>query len=160
MMPPNGSRCDADSDSGRVIPPRRSTQWAQPSEQDLRLEGPGVVVDGEGTRCSIHPGQVHSKPQEHPVPANNATDLIEGIEVGVAKGGTSRSGRLIRPGSKSKGGRSGPLTGPVFPLSLTAIGLFLEAQQLFLTTGGSVLGRMLDGEVTRGTWLELVEVET
>ena len=82
-----GGSCETGSISGRDTPPRRSTQCAQPSEQGLRLEPSGVAVGEGGTRCSIHPGQAHSKPQEHPVPANNTTDLIEGMEVGVAKRG-------------------------------------------------------------------------
>lgn len=83
-----GGCCEADPSSGRATPPKRSTQWAHPSEQGLRLGCPWVVDEG-GTRCSIHPGQAHSKPQQHPVPANNTTDLIEGMEVGVAKRGAS-----------------------------------------------------------------------
>jgi len=121
------------------------------------VEGPGLEVDGEGTRCSIHPGQAHSKPQEHPVPANNTTDLIDGIEVGVVKCGASRGGGAIHPEFKSKGGRTGPLVGP---MSLATVGVFLEAQQLFLTAGGCGRGRMPDGGETMGTGLELMEAVT
>ena len=67
------------------------------------------------------------------------------MEVGVMKRGASWDGGIIRWGSKSKGGRSGPLTGPVSCLSLTTLGEFLEAQQLFRTVGGPTRGRSPDG---------------
>jgi len=86
MAPLKDGCCETGPVSGRATPPKRSTQWAQPSEQGLRLDSsPGE----EGTRCSIHPGQAHSKPQQQPVPANNTTDLIEGMEVGDVKRGAS-----------------------------------------------------------------------
>ena len=120
MAPLKDGCCGTGSISGRATPPKRSTQCAQPSEQGLRLESSGITPGGRGTRCSIHPGQAHSKPQEHPVPANNTTDLIEGMDVGVVKRGESWGGGTIRPGSKSRGGRSGPLTA----LSFTTLGAF------------------------------------
>ena len=64
--------------SGRVISPKWSTQCMHLSEQDLRLELSGVFPDKGVTRCSIHPGQAHLKPQEHPVPTNNTANFIEG----------------------------------------------------------------------------------
>ena len=86
MAPRKDGCCEVGSVSGRATPPKRSTQCAHPSEQGLRFEFSPVE---EGTRCSIHPGQAHSKPQQHPVPANNTTDFIEGMEVGVVKRGAS-----------------------------------------------------------------------
>ena len=151
--------CETGSVSGRAMPPKRSTQCAQPSEQGLRLESSGVSPGEEGTRCSIHPGQAHSKPQQHPVPANNTTDLIDGMEVGDVKRGASWDGGVIRSGSKSKGGRSGPLTGPVYSLLFATLGAFFGAQQLFRTMGGSELGRASNGE-TREMGFGTVEVAT
>jgi hypothetical protein len=88
MTPLRGGCCSKTCPgSGRATPPKRSTQWPQPSAHDLRLDGSWVGEDEGGGRCSIHPGQAHSKPQEHPVPANKATDLIEGI--GIGKRGVS-----------------------------------------------------------------------
>src|ERR1700693_4541502 len=83
-----------------------------------------VAVDKEGIRCAAQPGQAHSKPHEHHVPANNTTDFIGGMEAGVAKHGGLRVRGSNCSGSKSKGGRS-------------VIGGLLEAQQLLRTGGGS-----------------------
>ena len=156
MGPLEDGCCRAGSVSGKAMPPKRSTQCAQPSEQGLRLEGPGVsVVEGD-TRCSIHSGHAHSKPQQHPVPANNTTDLIEGMEVGVVKGGESWERENIRSGSRSNGGRAGPLTGPLYSLLLTASDAFFDPQQLFWTVGR---GSAANGG-GRETGLEPTEVAT
>ena len=155
MAPLKEGCCETGPVSGRATPPKRSTQWAQPSEQGLRLDSsPGE----EGTRCSIHPGQAHSKPQQQPVPANNTTDLIEGMEVGDVKRGASCGG-TVRSGSKSRGGRSGPLTGPVYSLGFATPGAFFGPQQLFRTVRDSELGRAPSGEA-REMGSETVEVAT
>ena len=57
---------------------------------------------------------------------------------------------MVRSESKSKGGRSGPLTAP---------GTFLGPQQLFRTVGGSELGRTPSGEAG-GMGSEATEVAT
>ena len=135
--PPKGSCCELCPGSGRAIPPKRSMQWGQLSEQGLRLEPSSGVVEEGGTRCSMQSGQAHSKPQQHPVPANSATDFIEGIGVGVVKRGPSLGERIMCSGSKSKGGSSGPLIGPSCSLLLITRGGFLGAQQLLRTGGGA-----------------------
>ena len=119
-------------------------------------ELPRVVadVDEEGPRCSGQPGQAHSNPQEHPVPANNATDLIDGMEVGVVKRGGWRGGEIVCFGSKSKGGRSGPLIDPTSSLLVT-LGGRLEAQQL-PRAGGDSSG--LERVAKEGEVLELIGV--
>ena len=86
-------------------------------------------MDEEGPRCSGQSGQAHSNLQTHPVPANSATDLIDGMEVGVVKRAGWRGGETICSESKSKGARSGLLTDPM-SLSLATLGGRLEEQQL------------------------------
>ena len=69
-------------------------------------------------------------------------DFIEGIEVGVAKGEASRGGETSLLGLKSRGGRSGPLTGTVLAPPPATRGALLEVQQLLRVEGW--VGRTLN----------------
>ena len=75
-----------------------SMQDPHPSPQSLR-----APASFSGLACSIHPGQAHKTPHEHPEPANDDISLMEGIE---GKSGTADG--KDEDGENRMGARSGP----------------------------------------------------
>lgn len=106
MMVVKENHRGAEPGSGRMIPPKRSTQWAQSSEHVPWLGFSRAVagVDEEGPRCSARSGQAHSNPQGHPVPINDATDSIEGMKAEVVKRGDDAAEESYLRGPRAEEG--------------------------------------------------------